>query len=257
MFSPLVKYLLKRKFSFSEPATLVVGMDKKSCGVGFEGQIPWKVSGDMKHFKAVTTQNEHDCKNIIVCGNNTFKSLGKNSLPGRHTIVISKSIFDKRSRSVYGPNLIVEYENKDCIVCNDIKNKNFVIFIREPEFVLQTKAYIENRTKQHLMKLFIIGGPQIYNLFMNGVRGITITKAFVTSLNFDSYTNNDEIIPKFNGRYDAFFDYEKLKSFMTLESSSNKIIGNEKHIVEFYKIKSIRKLLSDEIRNLMLFKTTI
>lgn len=51
--------------------------------IGKDGQMPWHLPNDMKHFKNVTWGMP------IVMGRKTFESLGK-ALPGRKNIVISR-----------------------------------------------------------------------------------------------------------------------------------------------------------------------
>jgi dihydrofolate reductase len=51
--------------------------------IGKEGQMPWHLPNDMKHFKNVTWGMP------VVMGRKTFESLGK-VLPGRKNIVISR-----------------------------------------------------------------------------------------------------------------------------------------------------------------------
>ncbi|WP_376694963.1 dihydrofolate reductase [Wenzhouxiangella sp. EGI_FJ10305] len=52
--------------------------------IGDEGDMPWHLPADLKHFKAVTM----GCP--IVMGRRTFESIGR-PLPGRANIVISRS----------------------------------------------------------------------------------------------------------------------------------------------------------------------
>lgn len=51
--------------------------------IGKDGQMPWHLPNDMKHFKNVTWGMP------IVMGRKTYESLGK-ALPGRKNIVISR-----------------------------------------------------------------------------------------------------------------------------------------------------------------------
>jgi len=52
--------------------------------IGKNGVIPWKIPGEQKRFKQLTTGN------ICIMGKNTFRSL-KRPLPDRCNIVVSKS----------------------------------------------------------------------------------------------------------------------------------------------------------------------
>lgn len=55
--------------------------------IGSKGQIPWHLSEDLKHFKAITTCHP------VVMGRRTFESIGR-VLPNRLNIMVS-STFDK------------------------------------------------------------------------------------------------------------------------------------------------------------------
>jgi dihydrofolate reductase len=51
--------------------------------IGVQGELPWRLSGDLKRFKALTMGKP------IVMGRLTFESIGR-PLPGRQNIVISR-----------------------------------------------------------------------------------------------------------------------------------------------------------------------
>ncbi len=53
--------------------------------IGRAGAIPWRLAGDMKHFKAATLGKP------VVMGRRTFRSLGE-PLPGRTNIVITRDV---------------------------------------------------------------------------------------------------------------------------------------------------------------------
>lgn len=51
--------------------------------IGRDGDLPWRLSSDLKHFKAVTLGHP------MVMGRRTFASIGR-PLPGRTTIVVTR-----------------------------------------------------------------------------------------------------------------------------------------------------------------------
>lgn len=67
------------------PISLVVAIAKNNV-IGMDGDMPWKLSTDLKRFKRDTMGNP------IIMGRKTFQSIGK-ALPGRLNIVISRSEF--------------------------------------------------------------------------------------------------------------------------------------------------------------------
>ena len=54
--------------------------------IGNQGALPWRLSSDLKRFKRLTMGH------CLLMGRKTYESIGK-SLPGRQTIVLSKSGF--------------------------------------------------------------------------------------------------------------------------------------------------------------------
>ncbi len=61
---------------------LVVAMSRNGV-IGHDGGLPWRLPGDLKHFKSVTMDNP------IIMGRKTHESIGR-ELPGRLNIVVSR-----------------------------------------------------------------------------------------------------------------------------------------------------------------------
>ncbi len=64
------------------PIAIIVAVAQNGV-IGRDNQLPWRLPGDLKHFKATTLGKP------IVMGRKTFASLGK-PLPGRTNIVITR-----------------------------------------------------------------------------------------------------------------------------------------------------------------------
>lgn len=62
---------------------LIVAYDKNRV-IGKNGKIPWKIEGEQKRFRELTTGN------TVIMGRKTYEEIGK-PLPNRKTIVISKT----------------------------------------------------------------------------------------------------------------------------------------------------------------------
>ena len=62
---------------------LVVAMSENRV-IGHDGDLPWKISADLKHFKTVTMGHP------IIMGRKTWDSIGR-PLPGRENIVITRN----------------------------------------------------------------------------------------------------------------------------------------------------------------------
>jgi len=63
-------------------ATLIVAYDKNR-GIGYQGQIPWYISEDMRFFRNITDGQ------LVVMGRKTFQSLSK-PLKNRYVVVMTK-----------------------------------------------------------------------------------------------------------------------------------------------------------------------
>ncbi len=62
--------------------SLIVAMDQNR-GIGYKGRIPWRLSSDLKRFKALTLGHH------VIMGRKTHQSIGK-ALPGRENLVVSR-----------------------------------------------------------------------------------------------------------------------------------------------------------------------
>lgn len=63
--------------------SLIVAMASNGI-IGRDGQMPWHLSADLKHFKKITLGSP------IIMGRKTFESIGR-PLPGRRNIIISRN----------------------------------------------------------------------------------------------------------------------------------------------------------------------
>ena len=64
------------------PRLALIAAVAKNGVIGRNGQLPWHLPNDLKHFKQLTMRHP------ILMGRRTFESIGK-PLPGRRSIVIS------------------------------------------------------------------------------------------------------------------------------------------------------------------------
>ncbi len=61
--------------------SIIVAMDRKGV-IGLEGDLPWRLSADLQHFKATTMSKP------LIMGRKTHESIGR-PLPGRQNIVLT------------------------------------------------------------------------------------------------------------------------------------------------------------------------
>lgn len=62
--------------------SLIVAMDRNRV-IGHSGKLPWRLSADLKHFRALTMGKP------IIMGRKTHESIGR-PLPGRENVVITR-----------------------------------------------------------------------------------------------------------------------------------------------------------------------
>jgi dihydrofolate reductase len=107
--------------------------------IGYKHQMPWHIPEDLKFFKRMTLNS------IIVMGRKTFDSFPSGPLPNRIHLVITKT-----------PDL---YENKENVIYCTYEDV--------------TRAIDHYRATGQ--KVFIIGGAEIYKLFLDDCAVLHIT----------------------------------------------------------------------------------
>lgn len=65
------------------PKIVLVAAVARNHVIGSAGDLPWRLPGDMKRFKAITLGKP------MIMGRKTFESIGR-PLPGRRTIVVTR-----------------------------------------------------------------------------------------------------------------------------------------------------------------------
>eukprot|EP00545_Synedropsis_sp_CCMP1620_P002745 CAMPEP_0119005530 /NCGR_PEP_ID=MMETSP1176-20130426/1774_1 /TAXON_ID=265551 /ORGANISM="Synedropsis recta cf, Strain CCMP1620" /LENGTH=483 /DNA_ID=CAMNT_0006957349 /DNA_START=97 /DNA_END=1548 /DNA_ORIENTATION=+ len=109
----------------------VVAATAETRGIGYKGQLPWRLSADMSHFKRVTSG---DGNNAVIMGRKTWDSIPSKfrPLPGRTNVVLTRS-----GGTDYPDNVIVASSLQDALRQLD-----------------EGTAPAE--------KVFVIGGAQVY-----------------------------------------------------------------------------------------------
>lgn len=107
--------------------------------IGREGDMPWRLSNDLKHFRQLTMGHS------MVMGRRTFDSIGR-ALPGRQTIVLT------RNREFFHPDVRVVDSWKSAV--------------RE----------VEQSEEFRREELFVVGGAQIYALALPHTDRIYLTE---------------------------------------------------------------------------------
>ncbi|QDU97171.1 dihydrofolate reductase [Lignipirellula cremea] len=126
----------------SPALTLIVALSENRV-IGREGDMPWRQSGDLKRFKALTMGHP------ILMGRKTFESIGR-PLPGRRMIVVTR-----QSTLAGAPE-----------VCHSL-----------PEAI----AAAQSVTTEHADQApFVIGGGEIYRLALPLADRIYLTRIHAT-----------------------------------------------------------------------------
>lgn len=130
--------LRKRGREHTEKSMAIIGIVavSKNGAIGKGGTIPWHYSADLKFFKQQTVGN------VCVMGYRTWASL-KKPLPGRLNIVLSRQA--------------------------EIETQGGVIVLRDEQAVLSLKPYLS-------CDLFIIGGMQVYQIFLDKIDKWIVTE---------------------------------------------------------------------------------
>ena len=131
----------------------------RQLGIGRNGQLPWKISGDMKYFKSLT-QKTRDAtkKNAVVMGRNTWESIPEKfrPLPGRLNIVLSRSAQNDENADVTNRSStanVVSDGKDDVSVHGSLDSALEMLAL--PDF------------KEKIETVFVIGGGQVYQEAIN------------------------------------------------------------------------------------------
>ncbi len=135
---------------------LIVACDSKR-GIALNGNIPWKIPEDMKHFKEITTKvpNDHyfDYINMVVMGRKTWDSLPDKfkPLPNRLNVILTSQ--PKES--------ISHYENENVRVISDFEQIYETFNLNNNLKHEFTSSIVKHRK---IYEIFVIGGGSLYQL---------------------------------------------------------------------------------------------
>lgn len=143
--------------------TLIACKTKNNI-IGINNRIPWKQYTDMQRFKSITYGH------TVVLGRKTFESFNNKFLPGRQHIIITrdKELADEMN---YGQT------DNFCLLPNELA-----------DFI---STYEHSSTE-----IFVIGGSEIYKLFMPVAKKMFITE-LQCNLEARDYGYNDHEISYF------------------------------------------------------------
>ncbi len=152
------------------PFNIIVALDPQN-GIGKDGQLPWHLSGDLKHFREITcATRSKKKKNAVVMGRKTWDSLPAafRPLPERVNIVLTRNPY-----------------------------------LRLPEWVLKADNFekvlemSENEKLKNIIEtIFVIGGQQV---FEEAIRYPQCQKIYLTQVL--TVSGCDTFFPDFQGMF--------------------------------------------------------
>jgi dihydrofolate reductase len=188
----------------------VVAAAAASRGIGYDGQLPWKLPGDMAHFKRVTTEPPSPEKqNAVVMGRKTWESIPPKfrPLPGRTNVVLTSQ-----------PSLSVP---SDVMVASSLQD-----------------ATSQLEKLDNLGFVFVIGGGQVYE---ESIRSGLVNRVIYTQVsNIPDDTKFDAFFPdlkesEWTCRPFSSKDKENNNSNQQLQTDPN--TGLQYQFLDYHKIR--------------------
>ena len=197
---------------------LIVAMCKNG-GIGYRNNIPWKIKKDLLYFSNKTSGEYGKCimkniatnikKNAIIMGKNTWYSLPKypEPLKNRDNIILSTSIPESIVRNS-NSDLIIYFSSISRIMSFCISSGTDPLIVSEKYGCYENYETNEKReiNRNSIIKtynelydeLWIIGGTQVYNVFVNenmkNSSNILIDEFCITYI--DKHYNCDTFFPR-------------------------------------------------------------
>ncbi|CAJ1916920.1 unnamed protein product [Cylindrotheca closterium] len=149
-------------------ATAIVAASATTRGIGFKGDLPWNLPGDLKHFAKVTrtTSSQENKQNAVIMGRNTWDSIPPKFRPlkGRTNVILSSS-------------LTQEDVPQDVLIANSLAN-----------------AWEQLASLDNLDQIFVIGGARVYQEAMEHKY---VHKLILTSVDTPQDMEFDTFFPEF------------------------------------------------------------
>lgn len=147
-------------------------------GIGMNGKLPWRLKQEIFYFRDVTSACPEGSTNAVIMGRRTWESIPKKFRPlsNRLNIVLSRSFTNTSENGVYF------YNSMDSIL-ETLHRSNYVV------------------QEKKINRIFIIGGAQVYNAYINDDR---VDSLLLTNVN---YVGDESSKPKM----DCFLNWDLSK----------------------------------------------
>lgn len=109
--------------------SLIVAMDERR-GIGINNQLPWRLSADLKRFRALTMGHH------LIAGRKTWESIGR-PLPGRQMIVVT------RDRDYKAESCLVVHSIAEALALAEARKETEVFIIGGAELYAQTISRVD------------------------------------------------------------------------------------------------------------------
>ena len=174
---------------------LIVALNQDGV-IGINNKIPWYIPEDLQRFKKMTEGN------IVIMGRKTYESLPLNQRPLKNRLNIVLS----RQKNIY------DFEHDNLIFTT---MDNIYDIIKENIFIEEEGG--DNNSKK---KVFIIGGNEIYKLFINQCSIINITEV-IFNIDENIILKEDNTITYFLPLID-FFSKDKNEDYLLSKNENIK-----------------------------------
>jgi dihydrofolate reductase len=131
----------------NSPEVVLIAALGRNRELGKDGQLIWHIPGDLPRFKAITMGYP------LVMGRKTFESIGR-PLPGRTNVVLSRQ---------------PEWRADGVVKVNSVQDALEVVRSEEAE------------------RMFVIGGAEVYELFLGIAERLELTLVDQTSASADVF----------------------------------------------------------------------
>lgn len=148
------------------PISLIVAALTPELGIGSNGKLPWRLKQEIRYFRDVTSACKEGSTNAVIMGKKTWESIPNKfrPLPNRLNVVLSRSHGNTTKDGV------LFYNSMDSVL------EEF----RKTNYVVQDK---------NINNIFIIGGAQIYNAFVDDER---VDRLLLTNI---QYVGQESLLP--------------------------------------------------------------
>lgn len=180
----------------------IAAISKNQC-IGIDNEMPWHISDDLKHFKALTTSEtdayaDSGMKGIVIMGRKTYESIGKKPLPNRVNFILTTKM---------------DYEEE-----NNLKGREDIYVMHNLDDALTYAANIAHGMK--FDTIWIIGGERVFKRSMMFTDRLELTivdaeiengDAFYPEIpsNFEKTTESDSFIDDASGLSYKYVTYVK------------------------------------------------